>query len=145
MICRAILVSAVLGAAPVMAEDLIAAHGACAEAGRDSAACSEIITLHCLDTTWNLRTLTACRAGMARALETEAERLTEVLARQGERARAVEIARGADRVTEEACATLAGRMASPRSEDHDIRCALLRAHVTVYHLRRRLAEVAPKI
>ena len=116
------------------------AHAECAAAGRESAGCAEILTGYCLEGANDLRELTACRAALAKRMEDEAVRLAARLGDLGEEARAAALIAGAERVVAEFCAGLVGRAATTGSTDHDARCALMRAHVEVYHLRRALVE-----
>lgn len=129
------------GAALAQPDELdrrLAAHEACAARGDESGVCSGILTTHCLEGSETARALTTCRARVTLALEALVVVLMQELAAQGRRSEALQIADGAGRIVAEFCAALGGRMATGGGSAHDIRCAMMRAHVTVYHLVQAL-------
>jgi len=141
MIRIAALAALFLGAPVALAEDgpaILKDHQRCALQGRSSAVCAEVLTGHCLDTAQNIRQLTRCRAGLARALDRKAQDLAAQFATSTphRRTRATEILAGSDRVVADYCASFGGRMATEGSAGHNIRCALMAGHVKVYHLLR---------
>jgi|GEM_PF-5734040 len=126
-------------------EAKLAAHEACAEAGEDSGTCAGILTTHCLETAGDAVELAVCRAALTVELEISAARLSQMLTEQGGGVQAREIAAGATRVVTGFCSRLQRRGARHDALGHEARCAMMEAHVTVYHLIRALAQMEQKI
>ncbi|MEM9779410.1 MAG: hypothetical protein AAF813_05805 [Pseudomonadota bacterium] len=138
-----VLVGAVVlgaGSGAQTVPDAVARHGACAAQAESSQTCVEILNAHCLEVARNARDLTGCRSAVTDALEVRADALVDQLDAQGARPMAIALTDGAARAVSEFCAALAGRMATPGAPQ-DIRCALMRAHVLVYHLTRALDDL----
>lgn len=126
-------------------EARLAAHAACAQAGKGSGTCSGILTTYCLETAADAQELAVCRAVLSVELEVRAAQLSQRLTEQGGGVQAREIAAGAMRVVTGFCSMLHRRGARRDALGHEARCAMMEAHVTVYHLIRALAEMEQKI
>ncbi|WP_233416701.1 hypothetical protein [Halovulum marinum] len=142
MNARAAVLLAMLSApaGPAAAQDAgladpLRRHAQCADAGGDSAVCAGILAGHRLDIAEDLRGLTACRAALAAGLEAQAAALAARLRALGAGPTATGLRAGADRTAARFCSAPSGRPAG-----HAARCALMRAHLEVCHLRRALIE-----
>lgn len=143
---RGLLLLAVLAATSAPAADpepppgagdgLPPAYLACVPVG-DSAACAELLAAPCLAAAADAAALTACRARLADALDARVAALIADHGRRSpaDRARALELAAGADRHIGEYCARL---VATPGDDAHGTRCRLMASHLKFYHLSRGL-------
>ncbi|MEM9640324.1 MAG: hypothetical protein AAGA19_02385 [Pseudomonadota bacterium] len=145
-VASAMLIPAFMLAMPVPAQTVpqtLARHAECVARADSSTTCVEILNTYCLETAGHARDLARCRVAVTDALEHRANALIERLEVLGARPMAIALSDGAERAVSGFCAALAGRMPSD-GPPQDIRCALMRAHVLVYHLSRALSDLDHK-
>ncbi|MEM8788076.1 MAG: hypothetical protein AAGE76_07425 [Pseudomonadota bacterium] len=126
-------------------EAALPAYERCLAEAKDTA-CAGVLAAFCLDTVTTLDALTACRGGLAAAVEGRVAELVQELGGDDPALRraALERVRGAERSVGANCAAYAARVPQADNEHHAARCALLAAHGKMAELFRLRALAEPE-